>query len=154
MKLNEVKGDHGWKVEIVKDDQSISRLWIVDRQMRIGRCPVYTGGIAGVGTNPEFRNQGLSRRVLEASVELMRRENYDASFLFGIRDFYHKFGFGTCMPERLLHLDTRDAERAEKSLAMRSMRRSDFAQIARLYNRDNAERTASATSSLIAGAGS
>jgi hypothetical protein len=50
MKLNEVKGDHGWKVEIVKDDQSISRLWIVDRQMRIGRCPVYTGGIAGVGS--------------------------------------------------------------------------------------------------------
>jgi predicted acetyltransferase len=143
MKLNEVKGDHGWKVEIVKDDQSISRLWIVDRQMRIGRCPVYTGGIAGVGTNHEFRNQGLSRRVLEASVELMRRENYDASFLFGIRDFYHKFGFATCMPERLLHLDTRDAERAEKSLAMRSMRRSDFAQVARLYNRDNAERTAS-----------
>ena len=41
MKLNEVKGDHGWKVEIVKDDQSISRLWIVDRQMRIGRCPVF-----------------------------------------------------------------------------------------------------------------
>jgi hypothetical protein len=61
MKLNEVKGDHGWKVEIVKDDQSISRLWIVDRQMRIGRCPVYTGGIAGVGT---LRIEYVSSRAL------------------------------------------------------------------------------------------
>lgn len=143
MKLHEVKIDDGWKVELVKDHRSISRLWIVDRQMRIGSCSVYTGGIAGVGTNREYRNQGLSRRVLEASIELMRREDYDASFLLGIRDFYHKFGFATCMPERLLHLDTRDAERAEKSLAMRNMRRSDLAQIARLYNRDNTERTAS-----------
>ena len=143
MKLREVKTDNGWKVEIVREEQSIARLWIVDRQLRIGACAVLTGGIAGVGTDREYRNQGLSRQVMEASVKLMHREGYDASMLFGIRDFYHKFGFATCMPERLLHLDIREAERAEKQLAVRSMRQKDLPQIVRLYNRDHAECTAS-----------
>jgi len=143
MQLRDIRTAKGWKVEIVKDECSIARLWIVDRQMRIGPCPVLTAGIAGVGTDPEYRGQGLSRRVLEASLELMRREGYDASMLFGIQDFYHKFGFATCFPERQLLLDTRDAERAEKQLAIRSMRPDDLPHITRLYNRDNVERTAS-----------
>ena len=143
MPLREVKTDTGWKVEIVRDERSIARLWIVDRQMRIGPCPVFTGGIAGVGTDGECRNQGLSRQVIDAAVELMRREGYDASMLFGIKNFYHKFGFATCFPERLLYLEVRDAERAKKQLAVRAMRQADRPQIARLYNRDHAERTAS-----------
>lgn len=143
MQLRDVRSAKGWKVEIVKDECSIARLWIADRQMRIGPCPVLTAGIAGVGTDPEYRGQGLARRVLEASLELMQREGYDASMLFGIQDFYHKFGFATCFPERQLSLDTRDAERAEKQLAIRSMRPDDLPHITRLYNRDNAERTGS-----------
>ena len=141
--LKEIKTAEGWRVDIVKDDYSISRLWIIDRQMRIGSCPVYTGGIAGVGTNYEYRNQGLSRRVMEASLALMQREGYDASILFGIQDFYHKFGFATCMPERRLYLLTRDAERAQKCMRMRAMRPADLATIKRIYNRDNGARTAS-----------
>ena len=141
--LNEIKTAEGWRVEIVKDDRSISRLWIIDRQMRIGSCPVYTGGIAGVGTDEEYRNQGLSRRVMQASLALMQRESYDASILFGIEDFCHKFGFATCMPERRLYLCTRDAERAQKHLRIRAMRPADLAAIKRIYNRDNAARTAS-----------
>ena len=141
--LNEIKTAEGWRVEIVKDDRSISRLWIIDRQMRIGSCPVYTGGIAGVGTDEEYRNQGLSRRVMQASLALMQRESYDASILFGIQDFYHKFGFATCMPERRLYLRTRDAERAQKHLRIRAVRPADLAAIKRIYNRDNAARTAS-----------
>ena len=143
MQLREVKTDNGWKVEITEDDRSISRLWIVDRQMRIGPCAVFTGGIAGVGTDREYRKQGLSRQVMQASVELMQREGYDASMLFGIRDFYHKFGFATCFPERLLYLDIRDAERAKKQLSIRAMRQTDLPHVARLYNQDHAERTGS-----------
>lgn len=143
MELQESKIEGGWKVELVEDKKSVSRLWIVDRQMRVGRCPVWVGGIAGVGTDNQYRLQGLSRRVIDAAIELMKREGYDATFLFGISDFYHKFGFATCMPERYLYLNTRDAERAKKKWAIRAMRKSDLAQVARIYNRDNARRTAS-----------
>ncbi|MFH1568265.1 MAG: GNAT family N-acetyltransferase, partial [Gemmatimonadota bacterium] len=101
------------------------------------------GGIGGVGTEEEYRRRGLARQVLERCVELMTREGYDASFLFGIQDFYHRFGFATCMAEQELVIDTVAARRAEKRLRVRPMRRNDLPSLVRIYNRDNAERTAS-----------
>jgi predicted N-acetyltransferase YhbS len=73
----------------------------------------------------------------------MQRENYDASFLYGIEDFYDKFGFITCMPEHNLELDTRAAERALKVLKTRALKKADMPQIARIYNRTNTKLTAS-----------
>ncbi|MSR84402.1 MAG: GNAT family N-acetyltransferase [Candidatus Latescibacteria bacterium] len=131
----------GWKVELVREGRSISRLWIVDVQMRIGVGVVKVGGIAGVGTDRQYRNQGLASRVLEASLALMLREGYEVSMLFGIPDFYHRFGFATCIPEHNLRLDTRDAERAAKQLRLRLYRKADRAAIIRLYNRQNEGRT-------------
>jgi len=143
MELQEKRERDGWKVELVREGRSVSRLWIVDVQMRIGSGVVAVGGIAGVGTDREYRNQGLASRVLNASLALMRREGYDASFLFGIPDFYHRFGFATCMPEHNLCLDTRAAEQAPRTLRLRPYRKEDRAAIARLSNRQNGMRTGS-----------
>lgn len=143
MQLREQKMPGGWSVDLFRDGRSIARLWIADRQMRIGSCIVKIGGIAGVGTDAQYRKKGLASRVLNAAIELMRREGYDASFLYGIADFYHRFGFVTCMPQHSLELDTRRAEHAEKRLKMRTAQQADYATIARIYNRDSAERTAS-----------
>lgn len=143
MELQEKRETNGWKVEIMREGRSISRLWIVDVRLRIGSSVVKVGGIAGVGTDRQYRNQGLARRVLEASLQLMRREGYEASWLFGIQDFYHKFGFATCMPEYNLRLDTRDAEGAPRKMRVRPHRKVDQGAIARLYNRENAARTGS-----------
>jgi len=143
MKLNEQKMSGGWAIDLFEEGKSISRLWIADRQMRIGSSVVKLGGIAGVGTHSQYRKRGLASQVLTASIALMQREGYDASFLYGIPDFYHKFDFATCMPQHHLELDTRMAERAEKRLKMRAARQGDYKTIARLYNRDNARRTAS-----------
>lgn len=80
---------------------------------------------------------------MEASNDLMRLKGYDIGFLFGIGDFYDKFGYITCMPEHTLTIDTRDAERAQSDLKNRPVRRSDWPDIARLYNRDNTRQTGS-----------
>jgi len=144
MELREKRIGTNWKVELLDGDTSLSRCWVVDVVMRIGSRPVRAGGIGEVGTLPEYRNKGLSRRVMEASVRLMRREGYPISFLHGIPDFYDKFGYITCMAEHDLTLDTRDAERAPRGMKIRKLRKADLPQIARMYNRDNARRTASA----------
>ncbi|MFH1567284.1 MAG: GNAT family N-acetyltransferase, partial [Gemmatimonadota bacterium] len=85
MELRETKVPKGWKVEFVHEGVSVSRAWVVDRQMRIGAAVLRVGGIGGVGTEEEYRRRGLARQVLERCVELMTREGYDASFLFGIQ---------------------------------------------------------------------
>ncbi|HCL30960.1 MAG TPA: hypothetical protein DIC52_21335 [Candidatus Latescibacteria bacterium] len=46
----------------------------------------------------------------------MQEQDYDASVLFGIANFYHRVGFATCFPEHGVAIDTREAERVQTSL--------------------------------------
>lgn len=148
MEIRETRKRGGWQVELIDVSTALSWCSIVDRQMRIGAARVSVGGIGGVGTLPEHRRKGYSRRVMERALEVIEREGYDLAFLHGIQDFYHRFGFVTCMPEHSFWLDTRDAERAVGKARLRRMRDSDLPQIVRLYNRDNDLRTGSAVRQL------
>jgi predicted acetyltransferase len=66
--------------------------------------------------------------------------------LFGIPDFYDKFGFVPCLPSHCVHIATRDAERAAEGAGDYSTRpigENDYGFVARLYNEDNRNRAAS-----------
>src|SRR3954469_12901323 len=77
------------------DGQKASRVVIVPMLMRLGAAVVRMDGIGGVETEEEHRNRGYSRRVMETAVEMMRAGDAALSTLFGIEDFYHKFGYAT-----------------------------------------------------------
>src|SRR4051812_4946843 len=81
------------------DGRQVSRVVIVPMLMRIGAAVVRMDGIGGVGTEEEFRNRGYSRRVMEHCVEIMRSGDGAISTLYGIEDFYPKFGYTTAGPE-------------------------------------------------------
>ena len=133
----------GWKVEILHQGKSISRLWIADRHMRIGAASLSIAGIAGVGTDHEHRKRGLALRVLNKSLHLIQEEGYDASFLFGIEDFYHRVGFSTCMPEHGFAIDTRAAETVRSPLRTRPMKETDLKAVGTIYAQQNSLRTGS-----------
>ena len=137
------KESYGWRVECLLDGEVISWLGVDDRLMRIGSSTLKMGGISGVGTLRGHRRRGYSRMCMVTSNDLMQREGYDVGFLFGIGDFYDKFGYITCMPEHTFAIDTRDAECAQSNLKNRPVRRSDWPDIARLYNRNNTRQTGS-----------
>lgn len=143
MELQDRKIAEGWVVEFIHEGCSVSRTFIIDRRMRIGGAVIRVGGIGGVGTDEAYRRRGLARRVLERCVEVMTREGYEASFLFGIQDFYHRFGFATAMAEHELVVDAAAARRAEGRLRVRPSRRADTPRLLELYHRQNATRTAS-----------
>lgn len=96
--------DGNTRAELLLDGHSASRLWIVPFTIRIGAALVRMDGIGGVGTDEEYRNRGLSRRVLEASVDRMRDGDAALSMLYGIPDLYPKFGFATAGPDHLIYL--------------------------------------------------
>jgi hypothetical protein len=77
--------------------------------MRIGAAVVRMDGIGGVSTEEEFRNRGYSRRVMETAVQQMRRGDAALSTLFGIEDFYQKFGYETTGPEYTVVVPLADA---------------------------------------------
>jgi predicted acetyltransferase len=134
----------GWKIELLDAGKSVSRLWIVDRSMRIGGSIVKLGGISSVETELPYRGKGFAGQAMDAALKLMEREGYEASVLHGIPDFYHRFGYAPCMPEYGIRIATLNAERAPGPLALRSFQESDLPAIARIYNGENAWRTGTA----------
>jgi hypothetical protein len=79
----------------------------------------------------------------------MFERGYDVSLLFGISDFYPKFGFVSCLPSYKLTLTTRIVERAlsqagaGKTAKVRFGRPEDFRRVRSLYNQEYACRTGS-----------
>lgn len=133
----------GWRVELVEDGQWASRLWILDKEMRIGGAPVRIGGISSVETAEAHRGKGLASKVMDAALALMAREGFHASVLHGIPDFYHRFGFAVCMPEYEVRIPTMQAEKASGPCRLRDPIDIDLPAIARLYNGENQARTGS-----------
>ena len=86
-------------VRLEADGKELSRTSIFPYLMRIGEAVLRMDGIGGVATGEEYRYRGYSRRVLEAAVEWMRNGDAALATLYGIPDYYPKFGFATCGPE-------------------------------------------------------
>ncbi len=130
----------GWGTvqELLIEDRVASYLTVVERTMRIGVSTVRMGGIGGVGTHEEHRGKGYARRVLEHSVRWMAENGYDCSTLFGISDFYHKFGYAACFPECVIKVRTRAAEQASKSLSVRPFTPDDLPAVRAIYDAENA----------------
>lgn len=132
----------GYCIELVVDGEHVSGLWIVDLRMRIGSAAVRMGGIAGVHTAEKHRMKGYARRVMEYSIGFMRAKGYDVSILFGIEDFYHRWGFAPCL------VGTRGAT-AVKNLPsdrpqdykVRRLKKKDLPTLLRWYNRANRSRS-------------
>lgn len=123
---------HGTRVAYIEDGKHISDLQIFDRWMWLGAAKVHVACIGGVGTTERSRNRGLARKVLNAAVDWMATR-YDLSLLFGIPDFYGRFGYATCIPEHRVTLSLRDVEAAKPLLAHRPYIPEDRARLLELH---------------------
>ena len=88
--------------------EHVSGLWIHDLTVHFGRgVRLRMGGIGGVGTKEEYRMRGFARRVMEFSNRWMLENGFDIAALFGIRDFYERWGYAPALPEFWLAVDVR-----------------------------------------------
>jgi GNAT superfamily N-acetyltransferase len=134
---------------LLLDGRQVSRVVIVPMLMRIGAAVVRMDGIGGVSTEEEFRNRGYSRRVMETAVEQMRRGDAALSTLFGIEDFYQKFGYETTGPEYTVVLPLAETTAPTRSLPrgwrFRPLTPGDMPAVMRLYHAN----TRRATGALV-----
>jgi predicted N-acetyltransferase YhbS len=132
----------GFKVSVVQNDQPVAKLRVHRYTMHLAGAAVTMGGIADVVTHPAHRGRGHAVRLLEGAVTFMQRERYAVSLLFGISDFYWRFGYTPVLPEYTLSLSTRDAERLEAGGAtIRPSVPDDAGALLELYTRVNAGRS-------------
>lgn len=122
-------------------DEQFSGLWVLPLEMRIGAAVLPVGGIAGVGTKPKHRNKGYAARCMRNATAFMKEQRFALGLLFGIPDFYHRYGYAVALQEVSLKIQTRDAEGARRTHRVQAMRASDRAAALRLHRRANALRT-------------
>lgn len=131
----------GHELELMLDGKSVSGLELLDLDLRIGIAKFKLGGIAGVRTDDGHRMKGYASKVLSRSIEYMVEKKYDVSMLFGIGDFYHRWGFATCLPDYELTISTRNAERASKGYSSRPFELGDVDDILAIYENNNVHRS-------------
>ncbi len=128
----------------IDEETQVAHLWVIDYPMRIGHAEVRMAGIGGVYTEREHRRQGYMRHLYEDTVTYMTDEGYDVSMLFGIPDFYTKFGYAPCLPKYRFTIKTRDAEVAmadARTYTSHPIESDDMPAVLALYNDENASRT-------------
>jgi predicted acetyltransferase len=122
------------RVDLLQEGKSVSRLWLTPFTIRVGEARVRMDGVGGVGTDEEWRGRGYSRRVIEAAIGHMESGAAALSMLYGIRDFYPKFGYATAGPDYLVVL--RDIERdgaLPPGWGVRPFRAEDIGAVRALY---------------------
>jgi predicted acetyltransferase len=132
------------RVELLLDElggSAVSWLTINDLEMKVGEVYLKTGGLGGVGTLEEYRLRGYSRRVIEFSIDYMVRNGYDVSMLFGIPDYYFRWGYASTLPIFKITMPLRNAERARPGLKARPMVKEDADAVLDLYESSNKSRT-------------
>jgi len=124
-------------------DQRLSYLRVIDLPLRVDSAVVSCGGIGGVGTPREHRNNGYARCVLDDSMAFMREAGYHLSALFGIEGFYSRWGFGPAIVDCEGQIMTRYAERAEARMPARAFRPGDAPAVAVIYEQSHTHHTGS-----------
>jgi len=135
--------EHGTRIEVLVDDTVASSVLVFNRIVRIGQIPLKLGGIGDVSTKRAYRQQGFARLMLEDAVAFMREDGFHLSALYGIPNFYPKFGYTPAMPGTDSTIYTRDAELAQARYPVRRMQPTDRPRVAAIYEQMNANRTLS-----------
>jgi len=114
MHITTTDEEHYHKRELWLDDNTcVSQLYVIDFMMRIGSTPVRMAGIGGVHTDRQHRKKSYMRALYEDSVTYMIDQGYCVSVLFGIENFYIKWGYATSLAQYVAKVKTRDAESAK-----------------------------------------
>ncbi|MEM1508326.1 MAG: GNAT family N-acetyltransferase [Thermofilaceae archaeon] len=134
-------GDGENVVEAFKQGIKVSWLYLLDLKLHYGSSVIHASGVGGVYTPREFRGLGYSASTLNYAIHYVKELGYPLSALFGIQEYYHRFGFATFMGEHTVTIHLRNASRirggrfeveVSEDSAFQSMR------IADIYERINA----------------
>lgn len=125
-------------------DKAVTHWGVWDYQMRIGTAQVRAGGVGGAATDRDFRKQGLMGQTARASVEAMRVEGYDVSLLFGIDDFYRRFGYVRAWSETAFAANAWELPKEKPTVRAIGFKPRPQRDLADLYNRTYATTTGAA----------
>jgi predicted N-acetyltransferase YhbS len=106
--------------------------------MRVGSARLRTAGIGAVATHGFQQGKGLMSRTIAAALPRMRERGYDVSILFGVPNYYHKFGYVPAWETPVYVLEKRFFADAGPPRGLRRHRPLMTPEMESLYNRKSA----------------
>jgi GNAT superfamily N-acetyltransferase len=134
------KMPRGRRVELLRNGEAVSWVEVLYRRLRIGRAELTYGGLADVFTRKPHRRKGFSRRVLEHTLQTMIDDGLHLSVLFGIPDYYHRFGYRTTLSDYRTDVPGRTVVGLPVTMAARKIPPARHAETLALYDRDVRQR--------------
>ena len=126
------------------EGKTVSHFGVWGYTMRIGRARVRTGGIGAVATSADYRGRGYMDHTAHASLSAMRDLGYDFSILFGISNFYHKFGYTRAWSDENYYVPVSDLPSEALERKVEAFKVEPREDLAKLYNRHFARATGTA----------
>ena len=124
---------------IIKENgRIVSHVSIIEKPVRFGPAIVKLAGIGDVLTHPNLRGNGYSRILMEDSLHYMKENNYPLTMLYGIPNYYHKFGYIESIKNYKLFLTVEKIDKQESNFQTRKWQTSDVPQMLKLY-KENCE---------------
>lgn len=108
--------------------------------IRIGEARLKMGGLGWVATASRHRNKGVARTLIGDALHYMKLHQYHVAMLFGIPNFYHRFGFTTSLAEYATTTAVAEATQIPHSpYRMRSGKPGDIPALQRIHMVNDAE---------------
>jgi predicted acetyltransferase len=145
---------YDWKASRIGflGDEIVTHFGVWGYQMRVGAARVRTGGVGAVGTHGDYRRQGLMDRTARAGLQAMRDLGYDMTMLFGIPNYYHKFGYVRAWAETTFFVSAGQFAGEKPPLPLRKFPEARIRHYADLYNGSYATYTGTAVRPTYLGA--
>ncbi len=95
-------------------EQVVGHVGVLRMQVRLGAALLEFAGIAGVCADPRARKQGIASELMKDSLVACREAGLSFSILFGIHNFYHRFGFVPAWPAHSMTAKVQDLPEAPR----------------------------------------
>lgn len=128
----------------VLDDRIVAHYGVWDYRMRVGSARLRTGGIGAVATHPDYRKRGLVSLVTRASIDAMTDAGYDMTLLFGIRNFYDRFGYVRAWNHTTFEINADEIPEGAGRVPLERFKVGVVVERDRLYNRQSSGATGTA----------
>jgi predicted acetyltransferase len=127
------------------DDQIVTHYGVWDVPMRIGRSVVRVAGIGTVATHGDFQKRGLMAQTASACVKDLNGHGYDLTLLYGVWNFYDRFGYVRAWSNTQVFIKATDLPEEKPTLKLKKFDPSPTRKdIENIYNRDHAGLTGTA----------
>ena len=108
--------------------------------IRVGEARLKMAGFGCVTTDKAYRRRGLTSLVMDDAMRHLRAHRFHTAMLFGIPDFYHRWGFATALAEYSTTITLRDASpEASPACRIRKIKPGDIPAVQRMHAANDEE---------------